>query len=515
MGPRDPQTVTAGGTCARSAAAGWPTTPARAPWPAATAVTRPSTSWRPAATTTVEEHEFLATLPTDRGHTWELPSERRLACQGCGAGFTLPPAQSTASCPFCEFAPRGRGRARPGELIAPEAILPFAVDAAEARRAVRCAGCAARRRPGRAGQQGRGWAPKPVYMPFWTFSVMGEVTWQGALDRRTRTSTRPSPARSRFWPDNFLVPASHRLPQGVLAGADRLGPGRPGALLARPAGRLAGGDLPDPPGRRLAGGPPAGPRTGHAGRPRRLHRRGRQVHGLSYDSSGVVVDSFKLVLLPVWIACFRSGRQGICRGRQRADRPGPRPDAAQRAAAAAGRDAVGLSRAVRTADGGADEDAALVGLCHGQHLLAGAEHRLGQPDAVHSADAGGARGGRGSKNTALGGLRAASLAVAILVQAAFGLLSDRSTLRWGRRRPFIVAGTLLDLVLLVLVGVAGLVWQQLLAAGGGGDAAPGLLQHGPRRAAGPHPRRGARRSTAARPAASRPPSSCCPSSWWA
>ena len=41
----------AGGTSARSAAAGWPSTPRRAPWPAATAVSRPSTFARPAATT--------------------------------------------------------------------------------------------------------------------------------------------------------------------------------------------------------------------------------------------------------------------------------------------------------------------------------------------------------------------------------------------------------------------------------------------------------------------------------
>jgi len=66
--------------------------------------------------------------------------------------------------------------------------------------------------------------------------------------------------------------------------------------------------------------------------------------------------------------------------------------------------------------------------------------------------------GEESKNTALGGLRAASMAVAILVQAAAGLLSDRSTLRWGRRRPFIVVGTLLDLVFLALIGLAGIQW---------------------------------------------------------
>jgi MFS family permease len=67
--------------------------------------------------------------------------------------------------------------------------------------------------------------------------------------------------------------------------------------------------------------------------------------------------------------------------------------------------------------------------------------------------------GEASKGTALGGLRVATMAVAILVQAAAGVLSDRSTLRWGRRRPFIVVGTVLDLVFLGLVGLAGIVWR--------------------------------------------------------
>jgi len=55
------------------------------------------------------------------------------------------------------------------------------------------------------------------------------------------------------------------------------------------------------------------------------------------------------------------------------------------------------------------------------------------------------------KNTALGGLRTAGLIVAMLVQPAVGLISDRSTSRFGRRRPFIFAGVLLDLVFLVAI----------------------------------------------------------------
>jgi len=51
-----------------------------------------------------------------------------------------------------------------------------------------------------------------------------------------------------------------------------------------------------------------------------------------------------------------------------------------------------------------------------------------------------------------GTLRLWSLMVAVLVQSAMGLLSDHSTSRWGRRRPFIFTGTILDLFLLFALG---------------------------------------------------------------
>ena len=50
------------------------------------------------------------------------------------------------------------------------------------------------------------------------------------------------------------------------------------------------------------------------------------------------------------------------------------------------------------------------------------------------------------KNTALSTMRTVGLIVAMLVQPAIGLLSDRSTSRFGRRRPFIFVGVLFDLI---------------------------------------------------------------------
>jgi len=67
------------------------------------------------------------------------------------------------------------------------------------------------------------------------------------------------------------------------------------------------------------------------------------------------------------------------------------------------------------------------------------------------------------KGTALGVMNALGLVVAIVIQPMMGAISDRSTARWGRRRPYILLGTSLDLVFLTLIGLAGNYW--LLFAG--------------------------------------------------
>ena len=58
------------------------------------------------------------------------------------------------------------------------------------------------------------------------------------------------------------------------------------------------------------------------------------------------------------------------------------------------------------------------------------------------------------KNTYLATIRVISLAVAMLIQPIAGMLSDRTTSRWGRRRPYILWGTILNLVFLLVVGIS-------------------------------------------------------------
>ncbi len=59
------------------------------------------------------------------------------------------------------------------------------------------------------------------------------------------------------------------------------------------------------------------------------------------------------------------------------------------------------------------------------------------------------------KNTVLGLLTAAGMVIAMIVQPIAGAISDRWASRWGRRRPLILSGTILDMVFLGIMALAG------------------------------------------------------------
>jgi solute carrier family 45 protein 1/2/4 len=60
--------------------------------------------------------------------------------------------------------------------------------------------------------------------------------------------------------------------------------------------------------------------------------------------------------------------------------------------------------------------------------------------------------GESQKATYYGTFRLFTLMVALLAQALMGMLSDQSTISWGRRRPFILVGTVVTAVLTILIG---------------------------------------------------------------
>jgi len=62
--------------------------------------------------------------------------------------------------------------------------------------------------------------------------------------------------------------------------------------------------------------------------------------------------------------------------------------------------------------------------------------------------------GEENKGGYYGTIRLWTLMVALLVQAIMGMLSDQSTLRWGRRRPFIFIGTIGNIFVIITIGLS-------------------------------------------------------------
>jgi MFS family permease len=81
--------------------------------------------------------------------------------------------------------------------------------------------------------------------------------------------------------------------------------------------------------------------------------------------------------------------------------------------------------------------------------------------------------GEAQQGTYFGTFRLYTLMVALLAQSLMGMFSDRTTSRWGRRRPYILAGSLITAVLTILIGfTTGMVGMAGFAA----FMAIGLLQ---------------------------------------
>ena len=83
------------------------------------------------------------------------------------------------------------------------------------------------------------------------------------------------------------------------------------------------------------------------------------------------------------------------------------------------------------------------------------------------------------QGTAIGAIIFVGLVIAIIVQPAAGALSDRARFRVGRRRPFMLAGVLVVIPFLVVIGLTPYYWVLFLAVVGvqvGGNIAHGPYQ---------------------------------------
>jgi DNA-directed RNA polymerase subunit RPC12/RpoP len=252
----------------------------------------------------ISEQDFAATLPTAKAYHWELPAERVLKCEACGATFALPPLHVSGTCPFC-----GSNHvvtATTAELIQPDAVLPFQFNADAAAKFIRTWIDQQKYRPDDLDERAAIAKPRGVYLPCWTFDLGGTMNWRALVGEQHGKQTVWVPRSEVYlvYHDDLLVPATQSLPQDLLNDildydTKALVPYSTD-LLANYAAEIYQIPLSD---------------ASLVVRQRALkigqvHVQQTTLAGEDYrdffmSTGGMVIESYKLVLLPVWITTYR------------------------------------------------------------------------------------------------------------------------------------------------------------------------------------------------------------------
>ncbi len=118
----------------------------------------------------VNEKDFIVAMATKRGHGKPL-QEQVFQCKGCGAEFILPPKQISTACVYCD-SPYVVNLEKAKDLLAPDGIIPYALDQKHAIKIlidwVKRNGIKPEKKVE---------LPRGLYIPLWTFDVGGAVEY--------------------------------------------------------------------------------------------------------------------------------------------------------------------------------------------------------------------------------------------------------------------------------------------------------------------------------------------------
>jgi hypothetical protein len=119
---------------------------------------------------TVEEKDFVVAMATARGHRNPL-QQQIFHCEGCGCEFLLPPNQVSSTCAYCG-SPHVVDWQSEEELLAPDGIIPHAFSQKRATELLN-------KWVHWIAPQKQVEPPHGMYLPLWTFDLGGEIEYVG------------------------------------------------------------------------------------------------------------------------------------------------------------------------------------------------------------------------------------------------------------------------------------------------------------------------------------------------
>jgi len=241
----------------------------------------------------VPEQNFIVALATTKGHSQPIASHV-IKCAGCGAAFQFSPEMISRACAYCGT-PYVIEQTETRDLIAPEGIVPFSISREQAQRAALT------------------WyeknkfkilsadaLPSGIYLPAWTFDIGGVIDWSCVIEVNDKSLAQSGSALADE--NDLLVSASQTLSPGLTQEID----GFPlHQLVPYDARYLA--DWAAETYTVQVGDASLVARSRVLAKTQPLVRAGitNKYEHLQFSTLKLVIDSYKLVLLPLWIARYR------------------------------------------------------------------------------------------------------------------------------------------------------------------------------------------------------------------
>ncbi|MBI5962690.1 MAG: hypothetical protein HY863_04385 [Chloroflexi bacterium] len=246
-----------------------------------------------------DEKDFIIAMATSRGHGRPL-QEQVFHCTGCGAEFILPPKQISASCVYCN-SPHVVSLEKTKDLLAPDGIIPHAFNQRQATKLLVDWVEGNNIQPEKKVE-----LPRGLYLPLWTFDIGGAIDYTYEIVESEneifmgRSGQKKVTRHSDQYPimvDDLPLPASRKLSAVFLKlisafDMKTIKPYDPRFLANWPA------EIYDVP---MADASLDARSQAYAKYKRdlpHLINSGSIVH---MSSANLVVESFKLNLLPVWM----------------------------------------------------------------------------------------------------------------------------------------------------------------------------------------------------------------------
>jgi len=248
----------------------------------------------------VAAENFLIAMATGKGHLHPV-NRQSFICQGCAAEFILAAEEISSTCPYCASVYVIKN-STVREQISPHLIFPFEINATEAHAALQHWLKLARltQNGNLVIERGSG-----IYLPAWSFEMAGQVPWTGMVEE-SRNRWVAQAGNEIVYHTSVLVPAGNRLCSDC---TDELHCFNLQQAVTYEESYLANW--------------PAETYTVTLGDASLEARRWtyefekqsvrdrflQPVRDLGFHSTGITIESFRLVLLPLWLFYYQVDKE--------------------------------------------------------------------------------------------------------------------------------------------------------------------------------------------------------------